>query len=151
ERGRAFQALIERFRSVCMTVAYAHSRGVIHRDIKPSNILLGPYDETLVVDWGSAKELDDQDARGATEPIQESRPSAQMTTRTGAMLGTPAYMSPEQATGRINEVDRRSDVFGLGAILCEILTGEPPGLGADGAWDRLHGCDADPELVRLTE
>jgi len=112
----------------CHAIAYAHSRGVIHRDLKPSNIMVGPYGETVVVDWGLAKR------RGEVE----ERPSAPSLgahldpglTVAGVALGTPSYMSPEQARGAIGEIAERSDVFSLGAILYELLCGRVPFEGA---------------------
>src|SRR5258705_6027676 len=109
----------------CQAVAYAHSRGVIHRDLKPSNIMIGAFGETVVLDWGLAKkrgEVDDPEAA-----IPSSEPDL---TVHGVALGTPAYMSPEQARGALPEIDERSDVFNLGAILYEVLTGRAPFAGA---------------------
>ena len=112
----------------CYAVAYANSRGVIHRDLKPGNIMLGKFGETIVVDWGLAK------ASGAPEdsvlrsepPVHDSRESHGSATIMGAVLGTPGYMSPEQANGWLDQVDQRSDVFGLGACLYSILTDRVP-------------------------
>jgi serine/threonine-protein kinase len=126
-----FRGLLTRFVAVCNTVAYAHSRGVIHRDLKPANIMLGPYGETLVVDWGLAKPLS-KGARAEDDPEkQEPTLLPQLTaegmeTQTGAALGTPAYMSPEQALGRLDQLGPASDIYSLGATLSSILTGCPP-------------------------
>src|SRR4051812_5439496 len=122
--------LLGRFVAVCNVVAYAHSRGVIHRDLKPANILLGPYGETLVVDWGLAKVVGRGEAAarsGAVEAtLQPGSGSGSSETLPGTALGTPAYMSPEQAEGRLEQVGPLSDLYSLGATLYYLLTGEPP-------------------------
>lgn len=127
ERTVAFRKLLGRFVDVCNAIAYAHSRGVLHRDLKPANIMLGKYGETLVVDWGMAKAVDHQ----ATLPLDEQplRPaSSSGTSKTvpGMVVGTPQYMSPEQAVGRLDRIGPASDVYSLGATLYCILTGQPP-------------------------
>ncbi len=126
----AFRRLLSRFLDVCNAIAYAHSRGVLHRDIKPGNILLGPYGETLVVDWGLAKVIG-RDEPGTSDPSAEPTlrpPSASGTgdTLPGTALGTPAYMSPEQAEGRLDLLGPASDVYSLGATLYVVLTGRAP-------------------------
>jgi serine/threonine protein kinase len=136
ERRLALRGLLGHFVAVSKTVAYAHSRGIIHRDLKPSNVMLGPYGETLVVDWGLAKAgVRDQEstisepARSASEGSEQSFDSGSASaegTELGRALGTPAYMSPEQAAGRWNEVDPASDIFSLGATLYAVLTGRAP-------------------------
>ncbi|QJW98608.1 serine/threonine-protein kinase [Frigoriglobus tundricola] len=129
DRGR-FVAAFER---VCQAVAYAHAHHVIHRDLKPSNVMVGSYGEVQVMDWGLAKVLaggrsdpgDDPGATAGGTEIQSLRDTDDPLTQAGAVLGTPAYMPPEQALGAVHEVDRRSDVFGLGGILAAVLTGRP--------------------------
>jgi serine/threonine-protein kinase len=120
--------LLRRFLDVCHALDYAHSRGVLHRDLKPGNIILGKHGETLVVDWGLAK------PRGRIEPGVDSdeRPliarsaSGSAETLPGSTLGTPAYMSPEQASGDLDHLGPQSDVYSLGATLYHLLTGKPP-------------------------
>jgi tetratricopeptide (TPR) repeat protein/tRNA A-37 threonylcarbamoyl transferase component Bud32 len=128
-RGPALRRLLARFATVCQTVAYAHSKGVIHRDLKPQNILLGPYGETLVVDWGLAKVLDQPEAGPDPAPPGPSG-GGSGETATGQAMGTPAYMSPEQAQGDWAVVKPASDVYSLGATLYALLTGEPPARGS---------------------
>jgi formylglycine-generating enzyme required for sulfatase activity/tRNA A-37 threonylcarbamoyl transferase component Bud32 len=165
DRGRFVAA----FEQVCQAVAYAHAHKVIHRDLKPANVMVGSYGEVQVMDWGLAKVL------GAREAVEESAETAAGTaihslresdstfTQAGSVLGTPAFMPPEQALGAINKIDARSDVFGLGAILAVILTGKPPFAAnsvettrmqaAQGNVEeclaRLDACGAEPELVAL--
>lgn len=120
------------FRKVCEAMAYAHSRGVVHRDLKPDNIMVGEFGETLIVDWGLAKVRGQDDPRAADIERRMERVSmidSASSTLDGHALGTPAYMSPEQARGELAQIDERSDVWGLGAILFEILTGRPPHTG----------------------
>ena len=119
-----FRELLQKFMTVCDTVAYAHDQGVVHRDLKPSNIMLGRYGETLVMDWGLAKHFGTEDSDGEQEIEAPSpSPSPDALTATGAVLGTPQYMSPEQAKGL--PTGPASDVFNLGLILYAILTGTP--------------------------
>ncbi len=121
--------LINAFVMVCNTVAFAHARGVIHRDLKGANVLLGDFGEVILLDWGLAKQLREGDARMQAAARLTSGAAGE--TQVGEVLGTPAYMAPEQAAGRIDLLDRRTDVYGLGAILYEILTGRPPFSGGE--------------------
>jgi serine/threonine-protein kinase len=145
------------FEQVCQTVAYAHSKGVVHRDLKPANVMVGAFGEVQVVDWGLAKVL--TGAGGAAGEGAWAEPAAAADMRTG-VVGTPAYMAPEQARGEVEAIDERADVFGLGGILCAVLTGQPPYTGVGvlrqaaegdlaGASARLGSCGADAELVAL--
>ncbi|NLY00556.1 MAG: PAS domain S-box protein [Rhodopirellula sp.] len=123
-------SLLTAFVAVCNTVAYAHSKGVIHRDLKGENVLLGDFGEVIVLDWGVAKMLDTpEENRFAHHPNRWSEREAGQTVE-GDIVGTPAYMAPEQAEGRLDRIDSRTDIYGLGAILYEILTGQPPFTGA---------------------
>jgi serine/threonine protein kinase len=109
------------FEAICQGVAYAHECGVIHRDLKPQNVMIGPHGEVHVVDWGLAKKLDSADDLASSMYLSLH----DFNTHYGCVIGTPAYMAPEQARGDIEKLDRRTDVFGLGAILYAILTGTP--------------------------
>jgi WD40 repeat protein/tRNA A-37 threonylcarbamoyl transferase component Bud32 len=132
-RSLELRKLLGRFIDVCDTIEYAHSRGVLHRDIKPSNVVVGKHGETLVVDWGLAKPL----GRATTgsdadeQPLTPSSTVGSAETLAGSVLGTPAYMSPEQASGHRDELGPRSDVYGLGATLYCVLTGRRPFEGED--------------------
>lgn len=186
ERGK----LLGIFEQICQTMAYAHSRRVIHRDLKPANIMVGSFGEVQVMDWGLAKVMkvggiaDEKRARASNlgqSVIQTVRsgshsPQASVGTRRGAgsassdtqagsVMGTPAYMPPEQALGEVERLDERCDVFGLGAILCEILTGDPPYVSDDGhdlfrqaargkldeCFARLDRCGADAALRNIVK
>jgi hypothetical protein len=160
------------FEKVCQAVAFAHSRGVIHRDLKPANVMVGAFGEVQVMDWGLAKVLHSAPDVGsqAVAPGEGSdtvwrvlQTGSTVDDRKTGVVGTPAYMPPEQARGAADDIDERADVFGLGAILCEVLTGRPPYSGASvadvlgravggdtgEALARLDGCGADEELVAL--
>lgn len=176
ERKTANQPrLLQVFTQVCQAVGFAHSRGVIHRDLKPSNVMVGAFGEVQVMDWGLARDLprenqSDNSFRPAAvvsadqfemPTIIQGGESTDDRTRAGAVMGTPAYMAPEQARGEM--VDARADVFALGGILCALLTGRPPFVGTSAmemiqhaatgdladANARLDACGADAELVAL--
>jgi serine/threonine-protein kinase len=175
EPGQDLSRFVSIFEQVCQTMAYAHARGVIHRDLKPTNVMVGSFGEVQVMDWGLAKVL----PQGGIADESGSRPDQEtvmMTVRSGpagsdgesqpgSVLGTPSYMAPEQARGELDRIDERADVFGLGAMLCEVLTSRQPFVGttreeiraqaergdlAD-ARVRLDACGADVELIALTK
>jgi hypothetical protein len=170
DRGHWLQV----FGQVCQAVAFAHSRGILHRDLKPGNVMVGAFGEVQVMDWGLAKLLaaeagtlePDRPAFPANGPTdQEHTVQGALPTRTGHVKGTAAYMAPEQARGQNSQVSTRSDVFGLGGILCVILTGQAPYEGQDGvevlrkaeaadlaaAFARLDRCGADAALIALAK
>ncbi len=130
ERAIALRGLLRRFIDVCQAIAYAHSRGVIHRDLKPGNVMLGQYGETLVVDWGLAKPLTadatEKPSTAFDQPIHPNSLAGSTPTYAGVAVGTPQYMSPEQAAGRIDELGPATDVYSFGATLYSLLTGKPP-------------------------
>jgi tetratricopeptide (TPR) repeat protein/tRNA A-37 threonylcarbamoyl transferase component Bud32 len=180
-RGRTLAALLDErkgpadglprflaiFEPLCQTVAYAHAHRVIHRDLKPSNVMVGSFGEVQVMDWGLAKVLDAGGVAAEPDPGDEIRTgrsgSGEDASRAGSVLRTPSYMAPEQARGEVDRLDERCDVFALGAILCEILTGRPPIAAASReetiaraaagdtaeAEGRLGACEADSELLDL--
>jgi serine/threonine-protein kinase len=126
ERALSLRGLLGRFVAVCNAVAYAHARGVIHRDLKPSNIMLGPYGETLVVDWGLAKAFNQPMTPDSVElPIHPQSSASTHATMLGQAVGTPAYMPPEQAAGRVDQVGPASDIYSLGATLYNLVVGQP--------------------------
>jgi eukaryotic-like serine/threonine-protein kinase len=125
-RSLELRKLLRRFTDVCNAIDYAHSRGVLHRDIKPSNIIVGKHGETLVVDWGLAKATGKGDPLAGERMLLPSTASGSAETMPGSALGTPAYMSPEQAEGKLEALGPRSDVYSLGATLYCLLTGAPP-------------------------
>jgi serine/threonine protein kinase len=163
DRGR----LLAVFEGVCQAVGYAHAHRVIHRDLKPANIMVGAFGEVQVMDWGLAKLLGKEPlAQHHPAPPEQTlawteispTPISGSQTQAGSLVGTPAYISPEQAGGEIERVDERADVFGLGAVLVVILTGQPPYVGdsadavrgkLDECFERLDRCGADLELIAL--
>src|SRR5262249_29219115 len=129
-----------RFIDVCNAVGYAHSRGVIHRDIKPANVMLGDFGETLVLDWGLARSL--SPTANETSPFQPL-PVAESGTVQGQVLGTPAFMPPEQALGQADRVGTASDVFALGATLYNLLTSRAPYVAPD-VLTKAQNADSPP-------
>ncbi len=130
-RSLALRKLLRRFVDVCNAIEYAHSRGVLHRDIKPGNVMVGNHGETLVVDWGLAKPLGRSEPGSGERSLVPSTSSGSTETVPGSAVGTPAYMSPEQAAGDLDRYGPRSDVYSLGATLYSLLTGRPPFGGDD--------------------
>ncbi len=120
---------LEHFLKVCDALDYAHSRGVIHRDLKPANIMIGPFNEVYVMDWGIARRIQDPDEDLDSELAEKIAPDQgeplMERTQMGEVLGTPRYMSPQQAAGRSRELDGRSDQFSLGLILYELVCLKP--------------------------
>jgi serine/threonine-protein kinase len=136
------QTLLNAFVGVCNTVAYAHARGVVHRDLKPQNIVLGDFGEVILLDWGLAK-LVGRETETPFPVVALDAAARTEDTHQGQVLGTPAYMAPEQAEGRVDQVEPRTDVYGLGAILYQILTDQPPFGGTD-PWDVLRKVRSEP-------
>lgn len=170
-----FRHLLTHFIQICHAIAYANNRNIIHRDLKPSNILIGEFGQTLVLDWGLAKVLnanrkcDDSSAelavgdndRRSIQSYNEDDDfyvladsqscSLHSETTMGEILGTPGYMSPEQALGQIRECSVRTDVFGLGGVLFSLLTGKPPLAGRDAseAISNAAECNVDYGSIKM--
>jgi serine/threonine protein kinase len=125
--GASLRECLQVFERIAEPLAFAHARGIIHRDLKPGNIMVGAFGEVLIMDWGLARIIADQpsgeEERSATSAGDASKPQ----TSHGSVLGTPGYMSPEQAGGRVNLIDQRTDIFALGAILNDLLRNLPGG------------------------
>ena len=187
EEGHGGSKWLGRFEAVCQAVGAAHADGYIHRDLKPGNVMVGAFGEVQVMDWGLAKKLGDAapdaitgpstaadetlptaaDSSEAdpdrTHPHAEGRSGAEERTQYGQAVGTWLYMPPEQARGELERVDRRADVFSLGAILCELLTGSPPVARSaqlalrvqagdfTEAYARLDAADEDAGLIDLAK
>lgn len=167
------------FEQMCQTMAYAHTKGVIHRDLKPANIMVGAFGEVQVVDWGLSKVMTSGGVSDERKSLDQHRNVSVIETRRsvgsaspgsvgsdtqmGSVMGTPAYMPPEQALGEVDRLDERADVFGLGAILAEVLTGKPAYVAdtasevfrmanrgkLDDCLSRLDACGAETELIDL--
>jgi serine/threonine-protein kinase len=183
-RGSTLQALLEKrkdpregragfiriFEQICQTMAYAHSRGVIHRDLKPGNVMVGAFGEVQIIDWGFARVLGTPAAFEETKDVQllDQAMATQESSAfsvAGVPIGTPAYMAPEQAKGDLKSIDERTDVFCLGSILTEILTGQPPHASSSvrevleeatrgdvgPACQRLDRSGAEAELIALAK
>jgi serine/threonine protein kinase len=130
--GQTQTNLLEIFVKACEAMAYSHEQNIIHRDLKPSNIMVGAFNEVQLMDWGLAKELKTGQVESQfNPPLRSSLAPDRSQTLVGSVFGTIAYMPPEQARGEVDRIDKRSDVFALGGILCAILTGLPVYDGSD--------------------
>jgi serine/threonine-protein kinase len=162
ELDRALQIIVK----VCDALSFAHSKGVVHRDLKPDNIMVGTHGQVYLMDWGIAQlngidRPSEEGAEAAVEILEHAKSEAEVT---GTIIGTPAYMAPEQALGDIHDIDHRTDVFALGGLLYQILTDEAPYRGADAIakvtkaqkckvvppQERAPGWSLPPGLCRIT-
>lgn len=121
-RDYSFERRIELFIGVLNALAYAHAQGVVHRDVKPANVMVGRYGEVWLMDWGVAKRAGELDVKYTDEPADPSAKAQIRTTRHGSIVGTPAYMSPEQARGDIDRIDARSDLYSACVMFHELVT-----------------------------
>lgn len=131
ERELTIERRIEIVLRMCEALAFAHERGVVHRDLTPNNVMVGRFGEVLVMDWGIAKLLDQPDPANDGSVDGDARESSPHRTTPGSFVGTPNFAAPEQARGELHTIDERTDVFGVGAILHYLLTGQPPYVGRD--------------------
>lgn len=149
--AEAVLPLLERFIDICNAVAYAHEQGVLHRDLKPANVMIGGFGETIIVDWGLAKRLNEESAIREEADVENELDEAarwveaadgnsdSARTSAGSIIGTPAYMPPEQALGNVDALTPASDIYSLGVILYEILVGRHP----------FKGCNVETVLRRV--
>ncbi|HQI05545.1 MAG TPA: serine/threonine-protein kinase, partial [bacterium] len=139
--------LLPHFYNICNAVAYAHSKGVINRDLKPSNVMIGEFGETVVLDWGLAKVKGQQDmgAEKLQTGLRLFLDADVGKTVVGYAIGTPSYMPPEQAEGKVDDIDETSDTYSLGAILYQLLTGDPPYSGKTASEILRKVVDTDPQ------
>lgn len=143
--------LLRAFVSICHAVAYAHSRRVIHRDLKPENVVLGSFGEVVVLDWGLAKLLGQPEEAPGEAAVAVTEPAETEATAMGRLLGTPAFMAPEQAEGRQDRMGPWTDVYGLGAILFNLLTGVAPHSGSSWSETVRHITGCPTPRARLAE
>ena len=155
ESGWSFRRLMETYLKICEAIAYTHKKGVIHRDLKPDNVMLGDLGEVLVVDWGLAKVMgreEREEDHDFLEQVESVRSRTNIhDTRTGAISGTPAYMAPEQANGWNEHIDHRCDIYALGCILYEILSGRSPYDGDSPAEILQRVLNGPPVPLELTQ
>lgn len=144
--------LLTRVLAIADAMAYAHERKIIHRDLKPANILVGAHGETVLIDWGLAKDLQEAHIPSAAEMIADPNtpaPESNTLTMVGSVMGTPAYMPPEQAAGET--VDERADVYALGAILYHVLSGKQPYAGYDGMQTIMRVLEEAPKALETLQ